>query len=192
MESGALRQSFLKGKKLYLRSINEKDLEGKYFDWFNDYEVTRYMESGFFPNSQENMQEYLRCVGRNSNNVLLGIIDLKTGTHVGNVRLGPINWIHRTSYLGIIIGEKNFWGKGYATEAIKLVVEYGFNRLNLHKISAGVNASNVASLKAFEKNGFLIEGQRREELFVDGNYCDAMILGLNSKDFRGMSSKKTE
>jgi ribosomal-protein-alanine N-acetyltransferase len=189
IESVGSRQPFLSGNKLFLRVINEKDLEGRYFDWLNDCEVTKYLETGFFPNSSENMLKYFNDVGRNVNNVLLAIIDAKTNKHIGNIRLGPINWIHRNAFLGIIVGEKEFWGKGYATESIKLMVEYGFDRLNLHKISAGVNNYNTASLKAFERVGFEEEGRRKEELFVDGRYCDSIILGLTFERFKKLFSK---
>lgn len=175
---------FLIGKKLYLRGIEEKDLEGRYFDWLNDYDVTKYMDSGYFPNTVEKLQEYVKNVGRSSNNVLLGIIDMETDKHIGNVRLGPINWVHRTSFLGIMIGEKDFWGKGYVTETLKLVADYAFRRLNLHKVSAGVNASNKASIKAFENAGFKIEGLRKDEVYADGKYHDAVVLALMSKDFQ--------
>ena len=182
-----MQHPFLVGKKLYLRGIEQKDLEGRYFDWLNDYEITKYMESSFFPNTVEKLQEYFNSIGKSNNNVLLGIIDAETDTHIGNVRLGPINWVHRTSFLGIMIGEKDFWGKGYATEALKLVVDYAFNRLNLHKVSAGANASNKASIRAYEKIGFKIEGRRKEELYVDGTYHDGIIMGLTKGDFSGRS-----
>ena len=179
-----MRHPFLTGKKLYLRGIEEEDLEGRYFDWLNDYEVTKYMESGSFPNTVEKMQEYFKNVGRSNNNVLLAIVDKKTDKHIGNVRLGPINWIHRTSFLGIMIGEKDFWGKGYGTEALKLIMDYAFNRLNLHKISAGMNASNKPSIRAYEKAGFKVEGQRKDELYVNGEYHDVIIMGLTKEDFQ--------
>jgi len=187
-----MRHPFLVGGKLYLRALEENDLEGKYLDWLNDYEVTKYMESGIFPNTRKHMEDYFNEVGRSSNNVLLAIIDKKTEKHIGNVRLGPINWIHRTSFLGIMIGEKGFWGKGYATEALKLVVDYAFNRLNLHKISAGMNASNEASTRAYEKAGFEVEGRRKEELYVDGRYHDGIIMGLTKENFQKLrkSEKK--
>ncbi len=167
---------FLLGKKLYLRGIENKDLEGNYFDWLNDYEVTKYMDSGQFPNSIEKMQEYVKNVASSTNNVLLCIIDIATDKHIGNVRLGPINWINRTAFVGIMIGDKEFWGRGYATETIELVSEYAFKRLNLHKISAGVNASNQASVKAFKNAGFRIEGVRKDEVYADGQYHDGVQL----------------
>ncbi len=178
-----MRYPFLIGKKLYLRGIEEEDLEGKYFDWLNDFKVTKYMESGIFPNTVERMQEYFKNVGRSNNNVLLAIIDMKTDEHIGNIRLGPINWVHRTSFVGIMIGEKNFWGKGYGTESLKLVMEYAFNRLNLHKISSGINNSNKTSIRAFERAGFKIECRRKDELYVDDSYHDALIMGLTKEDF---------
>lgn len=186
-----MHHPFLIGKKLYLRGIEEGDLEGRYFDWLNDYEITKYMESGSFPNTVEKMQEYFRNVGRSGNNVLLAIIDMETDEHIGNVRLGPINWIHRTSFLGIMIGEKEFSGKGYGTEALKLVVDYAFNRLNLRKISADMNASNKASVRAYEKAGFKVEGRRKDELYVNGKYHDAIIMGLTKVDFQeGLTKSK--
>lgn len=167
---------FLVGNKVYLRGIEQKDLEGSYFDWLNDPEVTKYLDSGYFPNNMENMQEYVKSAGNNVKGTLFAIIEITTDRHVGNVRLGPINWIHRNSHMGIIIGDKEVWGKGYATETIKLIANYAVKRLNLHKISAGVNASNKASIRAFEKAGFAIEGLKKDEVYADGKYHDGVIL----------------
>jgi [ribosomal protein S5]-alanine N-acetyltransferase len=180
-----MQHPFLVGKKLYLKGIEQKDLEGRYFDWLNNYEITKYLESSFFPNTKEKMQEYFDGVAKSGNNVLLSIVDLETDKHIGNVRIGPINWVHRTSFLGIMIGERDFWGKGYASEVLQLVLDYVFNRLNLHKISAGANSSNKSSLRIFEKAGFKIEGRRKEELYVDGKYHDGIIMGLTKEDFSG-------
>ena len=84
-----------------------------------------------------------------------------------------------------MIGEKDFWGRGYGTEALKLVVNYAFNRLNLHKIYAGINSSNKASIRAYQKVGFKVEGRKREERYIDGRYHDTMIMGLISNEYQG-------
>ncbi len=173
-----MRHPFLTGDKLYLRSLESADLDGEYFDWLNDGEVTKFLASGVFPMSKEKMEEYYRNVVLSSDNVMLAIVDKKSDKHIGNIRLGPINWISRIAELGVMIGDKEFWHKGYSTEAIKLLVEYAFHRLNLHKVTAGVIAENQASVRAFEKAGFAIEGRGKSQFFLDGEYCESLYMGI--------------
>lgn len=173
-----MRHPFLTGGKLYLRNLESADLDGEYLDWLNDEEVTKFLTSDFFPISKEKMEEYHRNVTMSSNNVMLAIVDKKSDKHIGNIKLGPINWISRIADLGVMIGDKEFWHKGYATEAIKLLLDYAFRRLNLHKVTAGVIAGHEASIKAFEKAGFEVEGRMKSQCFLDGKYCDSLYLGI--------------
>ena len=82
-----------------------------------------------------------------------------------------------------MIGDKKYWGKGYGTETIKLVVDYAFDRLGLNKVVAGAVAANQASIKAFQKVGFEIEGQGRSHFFLDGKYYDHIQMGIIRKDY---------
>ena len=91
--------------------------------------------------------------------------------------------IHHEVELGIVIGEKEFWGKGYATEAIKLMASYAFDTLNLHKITAGCYVSNEGSKRAFQKAGFEVEGIRKSHCFCHGSYIDTVLLGLLREGF---------
>jgi RimJ/RimL family protein N-acetyltransferase len=183
-----MHHPFIIGEKLYLRGLETSDLEGEYFDWLNDREVTKFLDSGAFPNTPERLEEYYRSVALSPNNVMLAIIDKESDKHIGNIRLGPINWITRIAPLGIMIGNKEFWGKGYATEAIQLILEYAFKRLNLHKVNAGIVAIHQASIRAFEKAGFKIEGQARSQFYLDGDYYDSLYLGITKEDLLGKSS----
>ena len=178
-----MHHPFITGEKLYLRGLERSDLEGEYFDWLNDREVTKFLESGGFPNTLEKMEEFYRNTALSNNNVIFAIIDKKKDKHIGNIKLGPINWITRIAPLGIMIGNKESWGKGYGTEAIRLVVHYAFKRLNLHKVIAGAAAIHQASIRAFQKAGFEIEGQAKSQFFLDGDYCDSLYLGLTREDF---------
>jgi RimJ/RimL family protein N-acetyltransferase len=82
-----------------------------------------------------------------------------------------------------MIGEKNSWGKGYATEAISLLADFAFSKLNLHKLIAGCYEQNQGSLKAFQKAGLEIDGVRRKHWFSNGKYVDVYLLGkINSKE----------
>lgn len=173
---------FLTGDKVYLRALIESDAEGPYSRWLNDKEVTKYLESGYFPNTTESLKDYIKRYSNTDKALMLGIIEKSSDRHIGNIKLEPINWVHRTGVIGIMIGEKDCYGKGYATEAIKLVLEHGFNRLNLRKISLGVVADNAAAKRVYEKLGFEVEGIKKEECFHDGHYCDIILMAIFRKD----------
>lgn len=181
---------FIIGDKLYLRGLERPDLEGGYFDWLNDREVTKFLDSGVFPNNVDKMEEYYRNIALSPNNIMLAIIDKESDKHIGNIKVGPINWVTRVASLGIMIGDKEFWGKGCGTEAIRLVVDYAFTRLNLHKVTAGIAAIHQASIKAFQKAGFEIEGQAKSQFFLDGKYYESLYLGITKEDFLKKSNRE--
>jgi RimJ/RimL family protein N-acetyltransferase len=168
---------FLSGPRLYLRDVRPEDVNENYYRWMNDPEVMRFLESRFFPNSLESLRQYVTAKQGDRNNVFLAIVRHEDDRHIGNIKLGPIDWIHRLAEVGILIGEKDCWGKGYATEAIRLVVEYGFNRLDLHKHTAGCYGNNEGSTRAFERAGFVREGVRKEHFFCNGVWVDLILLG---------------
>jgi len=173
---------FLEGKRLYLREVRPSDVSENYYRWMNDPEVTHYLESRFYPNSIEGLREYVESKLGDRDNVFLAIVLKEGGRHIGNIKLGPINWIHRFADVGIVIGEKDCWGKGYATESIRLVVDYAFHVLNLHKVTAGCYSLNEGSAKAFQKAGFVVEGTHRQQYYCCGSYVDGVLLGLTRSD----------
>lgn len=173
---------FVDGDRIYLREVRPSDVNENYYRWMNDPAVTRYLESGFYPNSTEGLREYVTRMSGDRDGVFLAIV-LKDGDrHIGNIKLGPINWIHRFADVGLLIGERDCWGKGYAAEAIQLVTAYGFDVLNLHKLTAGCYAPNQGSLKAFLKAGYVQEGSRRSHFFCNGKYVDNVLVGLVRPD----------
>ena len=170
--------SFIDGKRIYLREIRQDDVTETYYSWMNDPQVTQYTESHDCPNSMESLKKYVEEKQENKKEVFLAIIVKKNNNHIGNIKLGSINWTHRIGDIGILIGEKDYWGKGYATEAIGLIAEYAFAVLGLHKLTAGSISLNEGSVKAFKKNNFEIEGVRKKHAFINGTYVDAILLGL--------------
>ncbi|NQT47408.1 MAG: GNAT family N-acetyltransferase [Chloroflexi bacterium] len=175
---------FLVGQRIYLREVRPSDVNEDYYRWMNDPEVTRYLESGVYPNSRENLEAYVREKLGDRNSVFLAIVFKEGHRHIGNIKLGPIDWIHRLGDVGIMIGERDCWGKGYASEAISLISRYAFGRLDLHKLTAACCDSNTGSAKAFQKSGFEIEGIRKQHAFFDGKYSDVVIMGLTNPEGR--------
>ncbi|NLT23673.1 MAG: GNAT family N-acetyltransferase [Syntrophorhabdus sp.] len=174
---------YLQGRRLYLREVRVSDINEEYYHWMNDPGVTRYLESRFFPNDTESLKEYVVQRQKDRNSVFLAIILKEEEKHIGNVKLGPIDWIHKLGDIGVLIGDKSSWGRGYATEAIGLVVKLAFQGLNLHKVTAGYYVDNKGSEKAFKNNGFVLEGVRRKHRFCEGSYTDTVLLGLLREEF---------
>jgi ribosomal-protein-alanine N-acetyltransferase len=173
----------VRGSRVYLRPLEREDLNARYLSWLNDPEVTAYMETGTFPTTAVGLEKFYNEVTGTRDQVILAVADKKSGQHIGNVKLGPIHWIHRSATLGIMIGDKKFWGKGAGLEATRLMVEYGFDRLNLRRIDLGVFAEHKAAVRCYEKAGFKVEGRLRESLFKDGSYKDRVLMGLLRSEY---------
>ena len=104
---------FIAGSKVYLRAFSPEDLTEKYLSWLNDPGVTKYMESGIFPSTMRDLESFYERIAASRSDVLMAVIDKESREHTGNVKLGPIQWVHRSAIFGIMIGEKRFWGRGW-------------------------------------------------------------------------------
>jgi [ribosomal protein S5]-alanine N-acetyltransferase len=178
------KTAFLRGSKVYLRPLERSDLNETYLSWLNDAEVTRHLETGAFPTTMQDLEKFYQGVTGSTNAVIFAIADRKSHRHIGNAKLGPINWVHRRAMFGIMIGDKNFWGRGIGEEVTRLVVEYGFQRLNLNRIGLGVFAEHEAAVRCYQAVGFKTEGKFREEMFSDGTYKDRLWMGLLRSEYQ--------
>jgi [ribosomal protein S5]-alanine N-acetyltransferase len=186
----AAKTEFMRGSQVYLRPLEREDVNARYLSWLNDPEVTRYMETGTFPTTARDLEKFYDEVTGTRNQVILAVADKKSGQHIGNVKLGPIHWIHRCATFGIMIGDKRFWGKGVGLEATRLMVEYGFNRLNLRRIDLGVFADHDAAVRCYEKVGFKAEGHMRENLFQEGKYVDRLWMAVLRSEYKSLKATR--
>jgi RimJ/RimL family protein N-acetyltransferase len=174
---------FIEGKIIYLREVRENDVNEDYYRWMNDTEVTRYTEVRHSPQTMEDIRRYVKNMREKDDQVFLAICLKEENKHIGNIKIGPIHSIHHFADLSLIIGEKNCWGRGVATEAIRLAVDYGFNKLNLHRLSAGIYENNKGSIKAFQKAGFTEEGVLKESYLNNKKYLNVKLFGIvNNKE----------
>ncbi len=169
---------FITGTGIYLRGLRAQDLDGNWYTWFNDADVTHYQDKGYFPNSREKQARYYESVTASNTDVVLAIADSATHMHIGNVGLHRINWVHRTAVLGIVIGEKEYWRRGLGKQAWALITHYGFETLNLNKITATVIDGNLRSLRCALAAGYEKEGVQVEQLYKHGTYHDLIFVGL--------------
>lgn len=175
---------FIEGKSIYLREVRVSDVNENYYSWLNDPDVNQYLETRYIPRSSENIKEFVKSMDGNPNSIFMAICLRDNDRHIGNIKLGPINWIHRVGNISLLIGAKEYWGKGIATESISLVVKYAFNNLNIRKLCSGCYSDNIASAKAFEKVGFKREGLLRKHWYFKGKYTDEILMGLLSEEYK--------
>ena len=172
----------LVGERIYLSPRNNEDVE-KFTEWLNDFDITDYLGRSDTVCSLDKEKQYLE--ENQDAEASFAIIDLEKDEMIGSISLERINHIHRVGTLGIFIGNKQFWNKGYGTEAIRLILDYGFNYLNLHCIQLHLMSFNQRALKCYQKCGFKETGRIRECRFINGKYYDIISMDILSSEFTG-------
>lgn len=144
----------------------------------NDLEIHRYTEQKYTKHSLANIRKFVKKKNKSKNEFLYGIFLKKKDfkIHIGNIKLGPIDFIHKTGEISYFIGEKELWGKGYATLAIKEIIKVG-KKIGLKKLKAGLYEMNIGSKKVLEKNNFKLEGKMESEIFYKGKRYNSYWFG---------------
>ena len=178
-----MKNPFLTGEKIYLSPLSKEDVSDEYVSWLNDDEVCSENSHAVYPNTHEATLAYVESAGKNKTEIVFAIKWKKNNEHVGNISIQKIDPVNRSAEIAILIGNKKYWNKGVGSESYKLIIEYGFNTLNLNRISSGQTTSNKGMMNVCEKNGMKKEGIQREVLFKKGKYLDAVIYSILAKDF---------
>lgn len=177
---------FLQGEKIYLRPIEIEELPQitSFLEkWVNDGIVTYYMFTGQRPLNKGQVVEVFKEQIESKENIVFLIVDIKTEKPIGYAGLYEINETARKAELRILIGEKEFWGKGYGTETTELINYYGFDRLNLNRIYLGYTAANKGAGRAYEKAGYVYEGTLKEDNYRNSQYYDSARMAILRKDY---------
>ena len=148
----------------------------RYVEWLCDHDVNRYLESRFLRHDMTSTAAFVSAMREHPDVLMLGIHSLASGTHVGNIKLGPIDRNHGIADIGLMIGERSAWGRGVASDAIDTVVRIAGQQLRLRKVTAGCYASNVGSEIAFRKAGFHVEATRKNHFLLDGRPEDLRLM----------------
>jgi diamine N-acetyltransferase len=193
----------LVGDRVRLRALEREDIP-RFVRWMNDPEVrgnllvyepmSTMAEERWFEGLQDRSTERIFGIealapvygGGVSASLLPDTPDALTGgdwRHIGNVGLHGIDLHHRRAEIGIVIGEKDCWGKGFGREAMALMMRFGFHELGLHRIELEVFETNPRALKAYRALGFTEEGVRRDAVFQGGRFLDCIRLGMLREEF---------
>ena len=171
------------GKKIILRLITLSDVNNDYLSWLNDSEVNSFLETRHKIQTLDSISDYVLQNIQNTKVHMFAICIADSLIHIGNIKIGPINTIHKTSYISYFIGNKNFWGKGLATEALYLTTKYAFMKLKLSKCNAGVYDNNIASKKVLNKVGYTKEGCIRSAFnFTEKTRIDHILYGIKPEE----------
>lgn len=169
------------GFRVYLRPLTEEDINEDYIAWFRDTVVTEYLDSRGI--TVDDARNYLREGRETGAYFMFAVIDRESGLHIGNVKLGPISKLHGTSDLVTVIGRREFWGKGLATEAISLGNRIAFEEYGIRKLSGGIADGNIGSVKAYTKAGWVIEANLKGHHLIDGEARDRIVVSCFNPAF---------
>ena len=171
----------LVGDRIYLSPRNTEDLE-KFTEWMNDFQITDYTGRSGMLVTLDSEKKYLE--ENSSPQATFVIVTLDKNEMIGTVGLERINNIHRTATLGIFIGNKEYWNNSYGTEAIRLILDYGFNYMNLHSVKLELMSFNERALKCYKKCGFKEAGRIRESRYINGKYYDTIFMDILKSEFK--------
>jgi [ribosomal protein S5]-alanine N-acetyltransferase len=177
------REVFLESERLFFRPLGIEYYTDVYLRWLNDPEVNLYLEIRA-PYSEQQLKDYLKAVEEDKE-LLFWAIHLKGNRkHIGNIKIDPVNTYHGYGEYGIMMGDREEWGKGYAKEASARILEFCFAEIGLRKINLGVVAENQSAVNLYRKLGFGIEGIYKQHGWYNGHYCDLFRMAIFNPDKR--------
>jgi len=169
----------LRGTSVTLRPFDSTELD-QHRLWINDRDIMFFLNRAYPVSDLEHQKWYEKVIG-DDKTVFFSIFENVNNTHIGAVWIWNIDYRNRNAEIRIFIGEKKLWGAGAGSEALKLISNYAFNELGLHKIYAYVHRKNPRGKLAFEKSGFAVEGELLDEFFCDGSFEDVYRLAMLSR-----------
>jgi RimJ/RimL family protein N-acetyltransferase len=169
--------------------LNESET---FVKWFQDSEVTRYLgtdfqglgvkeQKDFFRQRKEDQRTYFWLIAKLGTNKAIGSVELKLGK--------PEN---KTACLGIVIADKSYWNKGCGRQVIMALIDFAFIKLEVNRLELFCASVNELALNCYRKCGFVEEGRKRQAFFIDGIFCDEILMSIISKDLRFISDQRKD
>ncbi len=180
----------LRGNRVKLGPIKREYIES-FLKWFNDPEIIQYLTM-YRPMTRMSEEEWMENLKEREDTIRFSItIPYEDGSEIliGNCGIHNIDWKNRVGEVGIVIGEKEYQSKGFGTEAMELLLEYGFKIVNLNRIELDTYAFNVRALKSYKKVGFIEEGRKRQFVWSNGRYHDAIMMGILAEEWSEKNKK---
>lgn len=170
--------------KVHLRELTLNDVEDR-FQWCLDKEVTKHlnMPEKYPPFSKEETMSWIKMCINKTNGYEQKAIVTDEGRHIGWIDLKNIDKLNKHTELGVAIGDKTYWGKGYGFSAMKEMLQWGFNELDLNKIWLRVEVYNEKAIKSYKKIGYVEEGILRQDRLRNGEFVDRLRMSILRHEF---------
>jgi diamine N-acetyltransferase len=173
------------GERIRLRAVERSDLP-RYVEWLNDPQVTSGV-GRFLPMGIEEEEQW--CTNMLERDPIerpfaIDVLVDEDWSHIGGCGLFGFNHQARCAELGIMIGARNFWDQGFGSEVIELLLQYGFQTLNLHRIFLHVHAFNERAIRVYRRLQFIEEGRLRDHHYFNGQYCDTLIMSILREEWQ--------
>lgn len=169
--------------RVYLRAFEPEDYKTS-VEWRNDDEIWSMLGGRKYFVSSVYEKKWIEDTIFSGKDVKLAVCLKDNEQYIGNVYLTDIDYVNRSAVSHVLIGNKSYWGNGYAAEAYKLLLAYAFDELGLHRVCAMVLESNIGSLKMHKKCGYNEEGVLRDSVWKNGKFQNQIILSIMETDFR--------
>jgi len=170
----------LLGSKTVLRGVEESDLDN-WVKWFNDRQTTEFL-ARVYPYSRSEAEKYWQKSQQTNSEILYSILTQEDKQHIGSISLQRIDWRSRNAELGVLIGEKEYWSKGYGQDAVRTLCRFAFDEMGLKRIYLFLHSANEGGFRAYQKVGFKKEGVARQQLYREGSFQDLILMGLLSDE----------
>jgi RimJ/RimL family protein N-acetyltransferase len=171
----------INSKNLIIKSLNLKNFNVNYPKWLNDKKINRFLEARLKKYNLKDVKNFIINSNKNKNCFLLGIFFKKNNLHIGNIKIDNISQFHSKAIIGILIGEKKYWNKGFATETIKAVTKFSFSTLKIKNLFAGCYDNNTGSYMAFKKAGWKINSKINNYWRYKNKRVSEVILSVSYK-----------
>ena len=176
------------GNQIRFRAIEKEDLPN-FVRWLNDPEVRQGLCLRY-PLSLAEEEEWFATMIKRPPQERPMAIEIQpdpnkdTWVFVGNLGFFDVNWENRSAEIGIHIGEKEYWDKGFGTKAMRMILKYGFESLNLHRLYLRVFETNQRAIRSYQKVGFKTEGKMRQAHFMNGTYIDVLLMSILQQEWQ--------
>jgi len=171
------------GEKVRLRAYKREDVQLAQ-EYLNDAETKRLLTPGIpFLITLEEEHKWFESLSAFKDTYNFAIETLEEGKYIGGCGINQIDWKNSVATVGIFIGDKNYWGKGYGSDAMKVLVRFIFEQMNVNKIKLFVYSFNERAVRSYEKCGFVKEGVLRQEIFRDGKYHDEYVMSILKDEY---------
>jgi len=178
------------GERIRLRGVERSDLP-QFKEWLNDPEVIEGLGM-YLPLSMSDEEQWFEGMSKRDPVEKPLAIDIREDNGwrlIGNTSFFNLEWTNRSAELGIFIGDKSLWNKGYGTETVCLLLRHGFEALNLHRIYLRVYSTNPRARRSYEKAGFVLEGTLREAVYRHGKYVDMHVMSVLRSEWNAAEGK---